>query len=411
MWLALGLLAGCVQPRAVPLNDASSSPETPDAEGAMPPGLDGGGRPGGAGGGGSSGGSGGSGGAGGSGGTPVPDGAAPGDAGPVMKDAAPFDRAANPICVPNQAQCATDTLLDVCASDGLSRTTVTCSGATPHCAAGRCEACAIDGHCASAGACKRARCDPGSHTCMVINAAAGVPCPGGGSCSASGVCRTPVSVGGYSIDATEVTRGQYGEFLQMKGNDTSGQPAVCGWNTSYVPSAAWPPLGDDAVASPVNWVDWCDALAYCKWAGKRLCGKIGGGSLTRAQYNSASLSQWHSACTAGGTKKFPYGNTFDPNACIGAAAMIFSPVPAGSTTTCQGGYPGIFDMVGNVWEWEDACDGSTGKADLCRWRGSSYYGDDGVPGMPGVFRQCDVDTSNPRDTVDSTIGFRCCSGG
>jgi hypothetical protein len=30
---------------------------------------------------------------------------------------------------------------------------------------------------------------------------------------------------------------------------------------------------------PITNVDWCDAYAYCAGIGKRLCGKIGGGTL------------------------------------------------------------------------------------------------------------------------------------
>jgi len=83
----------------------------------------------------------------------------------------------------------------------------------------------------------------------------------------------------YCIDATEVTQAQYSQFLFVKKGDTSGQEARCTWNMSYGVTCG----GFDPVARggyPVVCIDWCDAVAFCSWAGKRLCGKIGGGSLT-----------------------------------------------------------------------------------------------------------------------------------
>src|SRR6185369_13150346 len=45
----------------------------------------------------------------------------------------------------------------------------------------------------------------------------------------------PVRVGGYCIDATEVSGDDYRTFLEAKKGDTSGQPSECAWNTSWEP--------------------------------------------------------------------------------------------------------------------------------------------------------------------------------
>ena len=120
------------------------------------------------------------------------------------------------------------------------------------------------------------------------------------------------AVGGYCVDSTEVRGSDYLEFLAATAGDAGGQAPECAWNASYQPSIS--AAGD----APVFGVDWCDARAYCAWAGKRLCGKIGGGPAPASVVNNAFSDEWYRACTKDGTRAFPYGNTRDPNACNGA---------------------------------------------------------------------------------------------
>src|SRR5262249_39830790 len=80
----------------------------------------------------------------------------------------------------------------------------------------------------------------------------------------------PPSGGRFCIDATEVTNAQYAAFLATN-PQTSLQPARCtSWNGTYAGAYVGPLTGRDDY--PVVGVTWCDAFAYCKWAGKRLCG-------------------------------------------------------------------------------------------------------------------------------------------
>jgi formylglycine-generating enzyme required for sulfatase activity len=209
---------------------------------------------------------------------------------------------------------------------------------------------------------------------------------------------------GFSIDSTEVTRCQYQAWLDTNPS-TSGQLSECSWNNSYVPSCEWPPgvKGDH----PVVCVDWCDAYAYCLGVGKRLCGKIGGGANAYDQHANASVSQWHAACSSGGQFAYPYGDTSSGSTCNGQQALNAATVPVASMSGCQSsspGYTGVYDLSGNVGEWEDSCDGNSGISDSCHRRGGSfvsYY-------YYGTLR-CDASSGSDRGGPGVSVGFRCCS--
>jgi sulfatase modifying factor 1 len=158
-------------------------------------------------------------------------------------------------------------------------------------------------------------------------------------------------------------------------------------------------------------VDWCDAYAYCQAVGKRLCGKIGGGPNGYDDLANASLSQWYNACTSHGANLYPYGNIFDGQACNGFyyTGGDLITIPVGSLGSCQAtvlGYQGVFDLSGNVREWEDSCDGA-GQLANCRIRGGSYASSNG----DGSDMSCSgygYEYSN-FDYATTSVGFRCCS--
>jgi formylglycine-generating enzyme len=206
---------------------------------------------------------------------------------------------------------------------------------------------------------------------------------------------TPVKVtlssGHFCIDSTEVTRAQYKAFLAAGAPPSTN--ARCSYKTTYQPTVTL--TGDNL---PVLGVDWCDAHAFCKWSGKRLCGRIGGGAQTTS--NAAIAAEWIYACSAGGTKTYPYGSSYNANACTTGTT---APLAVGSVVTCEGGYPGIFDMSGNASEWADACDqgSGAGSADSCAYFNSAYaesYAPDLV---------CSKMRTVARNATGA-IGIRCC---
>jgi formylglycine-generating enzyme required for sulfatase activity len=211
--------------------------------------------------------------------------------------------------------------------------------------------------------------------------------------------------GPYCVDSTEVTNAHYAAFLNAQGGGAATHIVADGCDavTTLVPGMPWPVRGGDDF--PVGRASWCQATAYCAWAGKRLCGKIGGGALADTIMNNAKFAQWFNACSLGGSRIFPYGSDYDPSLCVGPPSDggPKQSAPVGTNRRCEGGFPGLFDMSGNLWEWIDNCSG-TGPMDACHACGGAY---DSAITPTNEFACSDCRPWN-RTAPANDIGFRCC---
>jgi formylglycine-generating enzyme required for sulfatase activity len=63
-------------------------------------------------------------------------------------------------------------------------------------------------------------------------------------------------------------------------------------------------------------------------------------------------------------------------------------------------YPGLYDMSGNVLEWDASCDANGND---CQLRGGSYDGN-----VEPLALTCNSSYSGPANIRGPNIGFRCC---
>lgn len=223
----------------------------------------------------------------------------------------------------------------------------------------------------------------------------------------------PVPSGGsYCIDTTEVTVAQFLAFT--KASDIPGAPSYCGqlgieqtpWTMCSGPGGVGRAAWKDS--DPIGCVNWCQAFQFCQWAGKRLCGAIGGGHSAKVYMGKEAdpKSQWFNACTEFGKHDYCYGDLAADGVCIGKDSANGQPVAVGSASGCHPPDPpfsDVFDLLGNVEEWEDACDAYAAPTDGCMTRRSDYTD------APGFEEPCLAAQWGARGMLLPGVGFRCCA--
>ena len=171
----------------------------------------------------------------------------------------------------------------------------------------------------------------------------------------------------FALGVTEVTNRQYSTFVKNTGYEPS--PDCSKWRGSVGkfdgdwrnPDYGRPPKPDE----PVVCVTWHDARAYAQW----LSGKTG------KPYRLPSEAEWEYAARAKSSAIWPWGddaqdichhaNVFDNDGTLSDYAKTYV---TWDPVDCADGHPrvapvgslrpngfGIYDMIGNVWEWTEDC--------------------------------------------------------
>ena len=176
-----------------------------------------------------------------------------------------------------------------------------------------------------------------------------------------------IEVDAFYIDKHPITNAQYKKFVEETHYD---EPYFL--NNSRFNNPDQPVVG----------VNWDDAVAYAKWAGKRL----------------PEEKEWEKASRGTDGREFPWGNknpsksltVFDQDIKLGISAIIETHPLGASPYGCQ-------DMSGNIWEW---CQDwyTVGKYRVVRggsWINHMYI-------LRCAYRSCSVPSGK-----DNNVGFRC----
>ena len=131
---------------------------------------------------------------------------------------------------------------------------------------------------------------------------------------------------------------------------------------------------------PVVYVSWHDAQAFCQWAKCRL----------------PMEEEWEKAARGHGGHKYPWGSDWENGKyCNSVEAQFKTTTPV---NYYQNGISlfGVWDMVGNVWEWTST-HGGIGKYYM---RGASWFNSKN-------FVRTTYRIQNITEHFDDIIGFRC----
>lgn len=179
--------------------------------------------------------------------------------------------------------------------------------------------------------------------------------------------RKVVRVESFYIDKLPISNVQYKKFMEA---------------TSAKEPLFWSDKRFSNPLQPVVGINWNDAVAYAKWAGKRLPKEI----------------EWEKAARGTDGREYPWGN-FQPDdtrAVYNLDPRTGAPAPIGDRKEGSSPY-GCLDMAGNVWEW---CEDWYEEGKFRVVRGGSWVNHHYI--LRSAYRSC----SYP-EGKDNNVGFRC----
>ena len=146
-----------------------------------------------------------------------------------------------------------------------------------------------------------------------------------------------VYLDGYLIDVFPVTNERYAKFLEALEKYNAHPSPWCHpdepHNQIHIPKF-WYNSKWNKPDYPVTGIDWWDAYAYCKWAGKSL----------------TTEAQWEKAARGTDGRAYPWGHDLPTPAKCNFNKIYGQITPVDKFPNDRSPY-GCSNMAGNIWEW------------------------------------------------------------
>jgi formylglycine-generating enzyme len=119
----------------------------------------------------------------------------------------------------------------------------------------------------------------------------------------------------------------------------------------------------------------------------------------------ATKSEWFAACSRAGQRAVLTATPTSPGAATRSQTPPGGVEEVGTFPRCEGGYDGVFDMSGNVMEWENACRSNDPAADCAIRLGAFFQGANDA--ACGAYTSLEKKRLQPQ----AWTGIRCCADG